>query len=246
MYQIIEEKKERLAGYKARSKDIVQWISKSDLWYWVYSCYQIMGTPLGKREIADICEGQIVENAPVDAYNFIHNFAEVYKDMRSASEMGSTADLKLLLRWAGMLLGQSPQFRNNSPIVYEWELIPVHFTEVKNDLDQLFRKAASLRNEGTPIERAAWLHLEYLKLYPFGDDTVIIGLLLLLYGLICAGYPVPMLELDERAYNTLVADYVNNGDITPLKDVLERAIVNRLESALAVCYQLPEEENENN
>ena len=243
MYQIIEEKKELLASYRRKNRDIAQWLSKSDLWYWVYSRCKINGTPLGKRDIADISEGKIIENAPVDAYNFIGNSADLIKDMRSFSEMGSNADMKLLLRWLEMLFGKTPEFRTTTSIVYEWELIPVHFQEVRQDLEMLLKKAASLRLEGTPIERAAWLHLEFLKLYPFEEYNSEAALLILMYSFICAGYPVPMLDLGEREYNTLVADYIKNGDITPFKEMLERALINRLEAALAVCYQLPEEEN---
>ena len=66
MYQIIEEKKELLASYRRKNRDIAQWLSKSDLWYWVYSRYKISGTPLGKRDIADISEGKIIKNGDMN------------------------------------------------------------------------------------------------------------------------------------------------------------------------------------
>ena len=248
MYKIIEEKNELLKTYRRRSAELAKWLQQSDLWYWIYSYYQIKGAPMRKRDIVDILDGKIVESVPIDAYAFIPGCAQLQKDMQSCVEMQNHPDMKLLERWASMVYGEVPALREKNPIVYEWEHIPMHFAELPQELDKLFKKAHTGRFSGTPIERAAWLHLEFLRLYPYGEDTAKMGFLLLMYSLMQAGLPLPQLNLTDREYNSLVADYLNEmkgSGLRPFCDMLERALVNRLEAALQICYQIPEEELQN-
>lgn len=245
MYKLIEEKRLQLREYRLRSPEIAKWLQQSDLWYWAYSYYQIKGAPMKKRDIVDILDGKIIESAPMDAYSFITGCNQLQKDMQSCIEMQSLPDRKLLERWASMVFSEVPVLRSDNSIVYEWEHIPVHFSELARELDNLFRKANSGRFEGTPVERAAWLHLEFLRLYPYGEDTAKMGFLLLMYSLMQAGLPLPQLNLSDREYNSLVADYLNEmkgTGLRPFCDMLERALINRLEAALQICYQLPDQE----
>jgi|GEM_PF-1218079 len=244
MYQVIEEKNEVLKKYRRKSADLAKWLQQSDLWYWIYSYYQIKGAPMRRRDIVDILDGKIVESAPMDAYNFITGCNQLQKDMQSCIEMQSLPDLRLLERWSAMVFGEVPALRTTNPIVYEWEHIPIHFNELPEELEKLFRKAHSGRLQGNALERSAWLHLEFLRLYPYGKDTAKTGFLLLMYGLMQAGLPLPQLNLSDREYNSLVADYLNGGELRPFCDMLERALVNRLEAALQFCYQIPMNDDE--
>ena len=98
MYQVIEEKNEVLKKYRRKSADLAKWLQQSDLWYWIYSYYQIKGAPMRRRDIVDILDGKIVESAPMDAYNFITGCNQLQKDMQSCIEMQSLPDLRLLER----------------------------------------------------------------------------------------------------------------------------------------------------
>ncbi len=246
MYEIIQEKNSILNKYRLKSPELARWLLQSDLWYWIYSYYQIKGTPLRRRDIVDILDGKIVESVPMGAYSFITGCSELQRDMISEIGMQSSPDVKLLERWASMVFGEAPALRTVNPIVYEWEHIPGHFSELPEELDKLFKKANSGRLQGTPVERAAWLHLEFLRLYPYGEDTAKTGFLLLMYSLMQAGLPLPQLNLSDREYNSLVADYLNGGSLDPFREMLERALINRIEAALQFCYQIPltEEDDE--
>ncbi len=242
MYDIISKKSRVLASYKAKSPEISKWLRQSDLWHWLYSMQRLKGDPVSKRDIVDILDGKIVESAPVDAYSFAHNCVALRRDMESCIEMESHVDVRMLQRWYSMLLGREAVFRSGNPIIYEWEHIPPHFQDVPLETENLFKKAHNARTEGTPVERAALLHLEFLRLYPFGPDTASMGFVLLMYSLMQAGLPLPMLTVDDREYNGLVAEYMAHQTAAPFIEMLERSLLNRLEAALQICYQMPERE----
>ena len=243
MYDIISEKSKRLASYRASSPEIFKWLRESDLWHWLYSMQKIKGEPIGKRDIVDILAGKIVESAPVEAYTFAHNCVALRRDMESCIQMGSHVDVRMLQRWYSMLLGKEAVYRRNNPIIYEWEHIPPHFQDIPVETDNLFKLSHMNRGGSTPTEHAALLHLEFLRLYPFGEDTADMGFVLLMYSLMQEGLPLPMLTSDDREYNGLVAEYMAHQDAGPFIEMLERSLVNRLESALQICYQLPAKEN---
>ncbi len=244
MYDIISEKSWLLAAYRAKSPEISKWLRQSDLWHWLYSMQRIKGEPVSKRDIVDILAGRIVESAPVDAYSFAHNCVALRRDMESCIEMDSHVDVRMLQRWYATLFGREAVFRDTNPIIYEWEHIPPHFRDLPLETESLFKKAHNMRSDGTPTERAARLHLEFLRLYPFGEDTASMGFVLLMYSLMQEGLPLPMLTVDDREYNGLVAEYMAHQTDRPFIDMLERSLLNRLESALQICYQMPEKEEE--
>ncbi len=240
MYGLIHEKSCLLAPYRAKSPEIAKWLKQSDLWCWIYSMQRIKGEPLGKREIVEILEGKIVESVPLEAYSFAHNCVALRRDMENCIEMGNYVDVRMLQRWYKILFEKDAVFRDKNPIIYEWEHIPPPFPDVPLQTENLLKRAAHAKSEEqTPTQKAAWLHLEFLRLYPFGEDTAAMGFALLMYSLMQAGLPLPMLTADDREYNGLVAVYMSKQDAQPFLEMLERSLLNRLESALQICYQMP-------
>ncbi len=244
MYDIISEKSRQLAAYRASSPEISKWLRQSDLWQWLYSMQRLKGEPVSKPDIVAILEGRIVERVPVDAYSFAHNCVALRRDMESCIEMDSHVDVRILQRWYSMLLEKEAVFRDDNPIIYEWEHIPPRCANLPFETEDLFRRAYMRRDEGTGTERAAKLHLEFLRLYPFGEDTMDMGFVLLMYSLLQQGLPLPVLTADDREYNGLVAEYMAHQNAQPFIEMLERSLLNRLESALQICYQMPQKESE--
>jgi len=232
MQELIDRKIKEMRDLGVVNREFRIWLEQSDLWYWLYSSLRIMGEPVEKRVIVDILDGKIVEDAPIDVYNFITGYSAVYKDMKSCAEMESSADVKLLRRWGRMLLGKDIEFRTENPVVYEWNHIPPFHDKIASETDGLLRRAVQDRRRMPSLKWMALLHLELCRLYPFGKDTPVVAGLLLAYCLIREGYPLPSLTVADIEYNKMIDAYVNKGEYEAFEGMLERSVLNRAEAVL--------------
>ena len=240
MQQIIAAKLKEFREIKPSSSALDKWIKDSSLWYWLYTAMRINGTPLDRGQILSILDGELIENLPLDTYSFIHNYAAMYNDMLGSIQMQTTPDLKLLGRWYQMLFEEEPVLRRDNPVIYQWDHVPVHFLQLKDELQALLRRFDRTRWDWSPIDRAVLLHLEFLKLYPYGEQSVCMAGALMMYSLLEDGFPLPGLSANEQDYNVAVGKYINKGDAGLMTDLTERGLLNRLESVIEVCRQAAE------
>ena len=242
-YGQIKVKKAELDAIVAAHPELSEWIEQSDLWCGLYSIFRISGQRVSKDSVVAMAAGELRGDVPLSSYAFVKSYKDVYSDMSICLAMGAVPDLKLVNRWAGMITGRDDQtpgeglYRLNNPVVYEWELIPVHFRTIREELEKLFRIAASIRDPEDPLDKAAYVHLELNKLYPYGEDTAAVSAAVLMYYLRQLGLPVPELSANDVEYNQMVTDYVVNSNREPFTDMLGRSVYNRLESVLTIARQ---------
>ena len=232
MQELIDRKIKEMRELGVVNREFRIWLEQSDLWYWLYSSFRIMGEPVEKKVIVDILDGKIVEDAPIDVYNFINGYSDVYRDMKNSAEMESHPDVKLLLRWGEMLLGHVPEYRRDTPIVYEWSHIPPPAGNISAETDSLLRKAVQERRSMPALKWMALLYLELCRLYPFGKETPVMAGLLLAYCLIREGYPLPSFPVGDIEYNKMIDAYVNRDEYEAFEGMLERSVLNRAEAVL--------------
>ncbi len=239
MRDTIAEKLKEFRALKGSDPALKKWLRDSDLWYWLYTTLRLMGRPLSRQQIVKILEGGLDESVPMGMYRFIHGCASVYKDMEECLEMQSSPDVRLLKRWFRLSFGEEKSLRDNNPVVYQWNYVPPHFREVPLALSQLFRSAE--QSEEDLIDRSLTLAAGFLALYPFGEDSIPMAGFLIMYEFIAAGVPIPSLTVGEQEFNGLMARLLETGDMTPMTEMFERSLLNRLEAVLQVLRQAAEE-----
>ncbi len=250
MQQLIEQKVQELKENFPENPEFRSWLSKSDIWGWIHGAFRVEGRAIAREAAVDLVEGRIREEMPLSSYAFVQNYRDVYSDMKSCIHMQTSLTPELICRWAKMLQGlpeDTPDealFRKNRAIVYEWELIPVEEDKVRSGLKSLVKQYNRSMETRTiaPLERAAIFHLELLKLYPFGAETPTTALAVLMFCLLQQELPIPELTVDDRAYNSLVADFVDSGNAEPFARMLERSVYNRLETVVSLAKQAKENE----
>ena len=97
-----------------------------------------------------------------------------------------------------------------------------------------FRNFAVDRKKQDPLTAATVMHLRILEIYPYGEDSVTMASIALLYLLMEEELPIPHLFASEQEYNTQVSTYLNSGDISLFNEMLGRSILNRLNVLLQV------------
>jgi len=243
MYLDLEEKLELYRKSRPDKPEYAAWEEESALWGWLFSCMKYRGTPLEKGQIVDILKGEIMEDIPLEHYGFLHRYREVYRDIRNYLEMKTSLTTELLNRFYSMIFRKDAAFRTNNPVVYEWSYNPPHFREVPEQMDLLFRQAAQKRRTTDPLTRAAQMHLEILEVYPYGEDTVTMAGVGLLYALLENGLPAGYLFASEQEYNQQITTYLKNGNSEVFREMLGRSIINRLDVLIQVS-RAAEESNE--
>jgi len=249
MYSMILQKKAELAANLPKNAEFRVWTEQSDMWCWLYSLFRIMGRRVSKSSVVAMLAGELRDDVPLSLYAFVKNYKDVYYDMKSSLSMHDTLDLKMLNRWAGMLLDKdcsAPErslYRTNNPIVYEWELIPSHFREIREQLTGVLRTAAQIKDPEDPVDKAAYVHLEINRLYPYGEDTIIVSSAALLYQIMELGLPVPELSVGDIEYNKMIVKYVEDQDRSAFTDMLSRSIYNRLDAVLSIARQAGERDD---
>jgi hypothetical protein len=239
MEQEIKSKQEELANLKTDSRELRKWVEDSNLWSWVYTVFRINGQKLSKPAVVDMLKGSIREDVPLSCYSYVQRYKQMHSDMFGELSMQSTPTLKLFKRWTEILIG-SCEFRKENPVVYEIGLIPCHFNEIEEQLNEAFKTFAS--SGGGPVQ-AAKLFLQIVKTYPFEEDTIDMAGAVLMYCIEAASLPVPELSVNEEEFYRLLMPYMNNGDAVPFTDMLLRCLYNRLDTVILVSKQAIENEN---
>lgn len=243
MYDMIKEKKARLDACMPSNPEFRTWMEQSDLWCWIYSMFRISGNRMPKNDVVTMVSGELKDNVPLSAYAAAKNYKDVYYDMKTCISMGLDLDVKMLNRWAGILLGKDtdqPQnglYRQNNPIIYEWELIPSHFRQIPEELDGILRTAARIKDPKDPMDKASFVHLEIDRLYPYGEDTAAVSGAALMYLIMQLGLPLPELSVGDIEYNKMVAKYAEDLDREAFCDMLSRSVFNRLDAVLGLARQ---------
>jgi hypothetical protein len=249
MIELIEGKLKQLKENFPENPEFRTWMQQSDMWSWIYSILRIRGEKVHKTAVVKMIQGDLSEEIPLHSYALADSFRTVYRDMASYISMSTELELRMICRWAKMLLREDLSlpdediFRKNCNVVYEWDLIPEPEDSVPGKLAELVKEyKLAGKDPKDPLKRAVRLHLEMNRLYPFGDETTVVSMAVLMFSLMELGYPLPQLTLDDREYNILMADYVEKGDIESFKDVLEKSVYNRLDAVVSLAGQAAESE----
>ena len=243
MYKKILEKKAEFVSLLPDDQEFFDWLDQSNLWCWIYSVFKITGQPVPKNTIVSMLSGEIREDVPLSLYAYAKDLRDVYADMKSFISMQADLDKKMLNRWAEMMFGRDSEapagkpYRLKNPVVREWDLIPLYFRSIDEELDAPFKKTSRLNDFTDPLAAVSWLHLEIDRMYPYGENTSSAAFLAVLYRLMQLGIPMPELEAEPDEYNKAVARYVSSSDISGIYDMLTEGIYERLDNICGMIRQ---------
>lgn len=245
MYKQLKEKLNEQQKLLPEHPEFRTWLTQSDLWNWIYTAFKIKGEPLSKTVVVDMLDGRIREDINLGSYAFAQAAQNVYKDMKNYIQMQTTLEPEMIYRWAKMLLGKDIKdedevvLRENDPLVYEWELISPSASTIKDKLKNIVKNYVQ-EERSNVFERICKLHLEINRLYPFGENTALISMAVLMFALLENSYYMPELPLDDREYNRLVAKYFDDGNMDDFYSMLCRSEFNRLESIVVLSKEAKE------
>lgn len=107
------------------------------------------------------------------------------------------------------------------------------FRQIKNFFANL-----PYRTDLNPIELAAWIHAEFVKIHPFVDGNGRTSRMLMNYQLMFEGFlPVSIAKENRLEYFEALEAYAVSGDLKPFADMIASLEENRLNEYLGIISE---------
>lgn len=225
MFEHIEEKKLLLDNKRPLPPNTVKSIRESILLDWTYNSNAIEGNTLTLSETKVVLEGITIGGKTLtehlEAIN--HKEAILYvEDIVSRKEDFSEWQIKNIHRLILKAIDDENAgvYRKENVLISGATHTPPNYFLVHEQMSDLLRWYHEEGQKLHPIERAALLHIVFVKIHPFVDGNGRSARLLLNLELMKNGYPPVVIRKEDRLsyYNALDKAYVtgDNGDFIKL------------------------------
>lgn len=229
MYREIKKKKIILEYRKPFTKEVSSLLFELDRADWIYSSIRLDGNNLSRQQIERILKGDFVIDVSVSHHAALGNYQETIRMLYDMAEMDVYLSEKILMKIYESLFKPSfPDFRKSNPILRMLSYNPPHFKEIEEQMELLFDWFYKDNYTLNPIEKAAFMHNKLIEIYPFEPGSEAIARVAAQYILLLEGFPVILWNISEQEYYDAIRLYLKNEDITPIYDVLERGVYNKL------------------
>ena len=217
MYHDLDQLKQKLDAHRPLSPAVIQNLREDLVLRWTYHSNAIEGNTLTLKETKVAMEGITVGGKTMrehlEAINHreaIHYAEELVAQKEPLSQRDIKAIHQLVMkniddRNAGV-------YRTNNVIIAGAEHTPPDFLHVLQEMDNLMGWYLNEAQSLHPVERAAQLHSDFVKIHPFIDGNGRTARLLMNLELMRAGFPAAVLPVEKRLeyYEALDAAHTQN------------------------------------
>ena len=189
--------------------------------------------------VGGILEGQLQKDVPVGDYLFIQNAYEVVKMAYNNIEMGNGVDGNLLKSAYRILTeGQDSGYRNDNPVVYNFNHVPPHCSDVENRVNRSCQKIYDEQFEDDVIAKAMYIHNAIIDIWPFADFNGEIAVFAMNYYLMEQGLMPIDMPMDRQDYFDLVAACLKGLRPDEEYAFIKDAVFQKMERAIDVCHSV--------
>ena len=252
MYRELNKKRIILEKRKPYTQEAYEKIAENDLVDFVYTSLRLDGSQFSREMVEKILvEGGFSPDLSLEDHVKAHKYREVLSYLKGLYEMQTDISLPVITEIYSMISGdKTKSLRSDDPFIYEWNYrVPDH-CGIRDSLNilvnwigrdgKVYDRANPLETEGLKespsdfILRAAYLHDRLAVMYPYGRYSASVARTVMYYYIMSKGYPVFELETDQEQYNDMIAEYAENGDVTPLYNCIAGSVLHKLESLMEI------------
>ncbi|TCK92662.1 Fic/DOC family protein [Natranaerovirga hydrolytica] len=234
MFELIDEKKKEIGRKRPLSTNTVKSIREKLNLDWTYNSNAIEGNTLTLVETKVVLEGITVGGKSMREHLEVinHKDAILYvEDIVNKEEQLSQIQIKNIhkLVLKGVNDEYAGRYRSEDVIIAGAEHIPPNHFKLVDEMEKFMEW---YWNEGInlhPVERAARVHVDFVKIHPFIDGNGRTARLLLNLELLKEGYPPIIIRNEDRVkyYNLLYKAHIK-GDyeefISLVAEELEKSL----------------------
>lgn len=218
MFEIVDEKKNRLDQKRPLPPHTLRSIREHLIVNWTYHSNAIEGNTLTLSETKVALEGITIGGKKLqehlEAIN--HKAAILYvEEIVKKKERMSEWQIKSIHRFIlkGIDDEHAGTYRKENVLISGAVHVPPGANQVPVQMEQLIREYEHHEKKLHPVELAAWLHVEFVKIHPFIDGNGRTARLLLNFELMKNGYPPIVIENQIRAqYYAALDEAHTSGD----------------------------------
>ncbi|MFS0724668.1 Fic family protein [Paenibacillus sp. 1P07SE] len=230
MFLEIDEKKTLLDQKRPLPVHTLRSIREHMIINWTYHSNAIEGNTLTLSETKVALEGITVGGKTIkehlEAIN--HKEAILYvEEIVSRREPLSEWQIKNIHRLILKHIHDeyAGTYRRENVIISGATHLPPDFVHVADEMEQLIQSYEIWQTDVHPIERAARLHVDFVKIHPFVDGNGRTARLLLNFELMKNGYPPIVIEKEDRAEYYAALDRAHTtGDTLPFIQLVSQSL----------------------
>lgn len=235
MYEDIDKKKEELDKKRPLSPNTVKSLREKLLLDWTYNSNAIEGNTLTLIETKVVLEGITIGGKSMREHLEVINHKEailMVEDIVKSKELLSERQIKdihgLVLR--GINDKYAGKYRDEDVIIAGAEHMPPSYVILNDEMEDFVKWYF---NEGVklhPVERAAKVHVDFVKIHPFIDGNGRTARLLLNLELMKDGFPPIIIRNENRSeyYNVLDTAHTK-GDYRGFYQLVVKELTNSLD-----------------
>ena len=202
-FEKLDNLKAKLDSHRPLSADVVKNLHEDLVLRWTYHSNAIEGNTLTLQETKVALEGITVGGKTLrehfEAIN--HKDAILFiEELARQDELLSEHTIKQIHSLILKNIDDSNKgtYRKTNVIISGAEHKPPHSIEVACCMENFIKEYNQKKNTLHPIELASWVHIEFVGIHPFIDGNGRTSRLLMNLGLIKAGYPPVVINVEDR------------------------------------------------
>jgi len=241
----IASKKRQLDQYRPLQPGVVRQLYEQLRVFLTYHSNAIEGNTLTLRETQLVVEyGLTAGGHTLREYTEATNHAHAFAELTQLADAATPVSIDIILRLHHLVMQQliptAGRFRAIPVFIRGVALRPPPAPEVPTLMGQWIHWVNEESYTYPPVVRAAIAHHEFEAVHPFEDGNGRVGRLLLNLMLLRDGYPPALLLRDWRLAYMQALTAANQGQYTPLANLVGRAVEGGLDLYLEACSAVPD------
>lgn len=229
-FQHLDQLKAKLDGFRPLPPAMVANLRAEMMLQWTYHSNAIEGNTLTLKETKVALEGITIGGKTLrehcEAIN--HREAILYvEELSAAGELLNERDIKSLHQLVLKNIDDqnAGAYRNHNVIIAGAEHRPPDFLQVQDLMAEFVAWYQSAALNLHPMERAARVHSELVKIHPFADGNGRTARLLMNLELLKAGFPAAVLPVNRRLEYYQALDTAHcQGDYQPFLALISEVV----------------------
>jgi Fic family protein len=232
-FQKLDHLKQKLDSYRPLPSEIVFRLQEDLILRWTYNSNAIEGNTLTLKETKVVLEGITIGGKTLsehfEAINHreaIHFVEELVKNKENLSEWQIKSIHQLILR--NIDDDNAGRYRKTNVIISGADHVPPDVVHLNSEMQAFIKWYQKEAQSLHPVERAARVHADFVKIHPFADGNGRTSRLLMNLELMKHGFPPAILPVKKRLeyYEALDTAHTQNNYepfLVLIADIVEAA-----------------------
>lgn len=230
-FEDVDALKKRLDSYRPIPQAILNNLHEELVLQWTYNSNAIEGNTLTLKETKVALEGITVGGKTIREHFEALNHREAILFVEELVQKGSALtvwDIKSIhaLVLKNIDSDNAGAFRQSNVIISGVEHRPTEFLKVPEEMEAFITWYSGDAQNLHPVERAARIHCDFVKIHPFIDGNGRTSRLLMNFELIKNGFPAAVIPVSERlAYYSALDLAHTTSDYQPFIELVTKVVV---------------------